>query len=54
MTAIAAQKNHWPAISVIFARPRKQPAAPDRSGLQQRARRQLQHLPEYLLRDIGL
>lgn len=54
MAAIAAQMKLWPAISRIFALPRKPAAAPGRSGLQQRARRQLQHLPEHLLRDIGL
>lgn len=54
MAAIAAQMKLWPVIKRIFARPRKPSAAPGLPALQARARRKLRHLPEHMLRDLGL
>ncbi|MDC0657302.1 hypothetical protein N6L27_04750 [Leisingera sp. SS27] len=54
MAEMLSQMTLWHVISRAFAsHPRKDAPASQAAG-QQLARRRLSHLPEHLLRDIGL
>lgn len=54
MAEMLSQMNLWHAINGIFASPRRRGSRASQAASQQLARRRLSHLPEHLLRDIGL
>ncbi|WP_264213008.1 hypothetical protein [Leisingera thetidis] len=54
MAAMLSQMTLWHAINRFFASHRHGSALPGQAAGQQLARRRLSHLPEHLLRDIGL
>lgn len=54
MAEMLSQMNIWHVISSFFASQRHKNAPAGQAAGQQLARRRLSHLPEHLLRDIGL
>ncbi|UWQ80436.1 hypothetical protein K3725_05380 [Leisingera sp. S132] len=54
MAEMLSQMNLWHVISRTFASPPRENAPASQAADQQLARRRLSHLPEHLLRDIGL
>ncbi|MBY6141738.1 DUF1127 domain-containing protein [Leisingera daeponensis] len=55
MAEMLSQMNLWHVISRVFAFHRHGASrASQTAGQQELARRRLSHLPEHLLRDIGL
>ncbi|MEW2913190.1 hypothetical protein [Leisingera sp. JC11] len=54
MAEMLSQMNLWHVINGIFASHRHRGDRASQAAGQQLARRRLSHLPEHLLRDIGL
>ncbi|WP_152612549.1 DUF1127 domain-containing protein [Leisingera sp. ANG-M7] len=54
MAELLSQMNLWHVINGFFASPRRRGDQASQTASQQLARRRLSHLPEHLLRDIGL
>lgn len=54
MAEMISQMRLWHAINVFFASHRYKAIPASQAAEQQLARRRLSHLPEHLLRDIGL
>ncbi|MCG7625275.1 DUF1127 domain-containing protein [Epibacterium sp. Ofav1-8] len=53
MTTMIAQLSLWPAISRVFTRP-TQKRGPGQHALHSQARRELSHMSDHMLRDLGL
>ncbi|WP_152610601.1 MULTISPECIES: DUF1127 domain-containing protein [unclassified Leisingera] len=54
MSEMLSQMSLWHVISRVFVSHPREDASASQAAGQQLARRRLNHLPEHLLRDIGL